>query len=74
MNLDDDYPIRINSGATTQGVKRLVAFAFNGINANDDNNLINPFHATDLFWYPLKTSENQRFSGGYQKISVAWNG
>ena len=21
----------------------------------------NPFHATDLFWYPLKTSENQRF-------------
>ena len=49
MNLDDDYPIRINSGATTQGVKRLVVFAFNGINANDDNNLINPFHATDLF-------------------------
>ena len=26
----------------------------------------NPFHATDLFWYPLKTSENQR--------SVVWNG
>ena len=22
--------------------------------------VINPFHATDLFWYPLKTSENQR--------------
>ena len=39
--------------------------------------LINPFHATDLFWYPLKTSENQRFSDvfrGYQKRSVAWNG
>ena len=24
--------------------------------------LINPFHATDLFWYPLKTSENLWFS------------
>ena len=24
--------------------------------------LFNPFHATDVFWYPLKTSENQRFS------------
>ena len=38
---------------------------------------INPFHATKLFWYPLKTSENQRFSDvfrGYQKRSVAWNG
>ena len=22
---------------------------------------INTFHATDLFWYPLKTSENHRF-------------
>ena len=38
---------------------------------------LNPFHATDLFWYPLKTSENQRFSDvfrGYQERSVAWNG
>ena len=38
---------------------------------------VNPFHATDLFSYPLKTSENQRFSDvfrGYQKRSVAWNG
>ena len=37
---------------------------------------INPFHATDLFWYPLKTSENQRFSDifkGYQKRSVVLN-
>ena len=37
----------------------------------------NPFHATDLFWYPLKTSENVWFSDvfkGYQKGSVAWNG
>ena len=39
--------------------------------------LFNPFHATDLFWYPLKTSENQRFSDvfrEYQKKSVSWNG
>ena len=28
---------------------------------------VNPFHATDLFWYPLKTWE-------YQKRSVAPNG
>ena len=37
----------------------------------------NPFHAIDLFWYPLKTSENLWFSDvfrGYQKRSVAWNG
>ena len=39
--------------------------------------LFNPFHANDLFWYPLKTSENQRFSDvfrEYQKRSVSWNG
>ena len=39
--------------------------------------LLNPFYATDPFWYPLKTSENQTFSDvfrGYQKRSVAWNG
>ena len=43
--------------------------------------MINPSHATglesDLFLYPLKTSENQRFSDvfrGYKKRSVAWNG
>ena len=38
---------------------------------------VNPFHATDLFWYLLKTSENQRFSDifrRYQKRSVVWNG
>ena len=31
---------------------------------------VNPFHATDLFLHPLKTSENQRFSvfsGGIEK-------
>ena len=39
--------------------------------------VFNPFHATDLFWCPLKTSENLWFSDvfrGYQKRSVAWNG
>ena len=39
--------------------------------------VINLFYATDLFWYPLKASENQRFSDvfkKYQKRSVAWNG
>ena len=40
--------------------------------------MFNPFNATDLFWYPLKTSENQRFSdvfmGGWvHKGSVARN-
>ena len=37
---------------------------------------INQFYATDLFWYPLKTSENQGFSDvfrGYQKRLVTWN-
>ena len=37
---------------------------------------LNPFHATDLFWYPLKILENLWFSDvfrGYQKRSVAWN-
>ena len=39
--------------------------------------LINPFHATGLFLFPLKTSENQRFSNilrGYRKRPVSWNG
>ena len=38
---------------------------------------LNPFHATDLFLYPLKSSENQTFSDdfrGYRKKPVAWNG
>ena len=37
---------------------------------------INPFHATDLFWYPLKTSESLCLFclRGYQKRSVAWKG
>ena len=38
---------------------------------------IHPFHATDLFCYPLKTSENLWFYNvfrEYWKRSVAWNG
>ena len=37
----------------------------------------NPFHANGLFPYPLKKSENQRFSDvfrGYRKRPMAWNG
>ena len=39
--------------------------------------VVNPFDATGLFLYPLKTSENQRFSDllrGYRKRPVVWNG
>ena len=46
------------------------------IAANEVND-INRFHATGLFLYPLKTSENQRFSDVfrcYRKRPVAWNG
>ena len=38
---------------------------------------INPFSVSVLFLYPLKTSENQRFSyafRGYRKRPVSWNG
>ena len=38
---------------------------------------INPFHATGLFLYPLKTWENLKFSynfRGNRKISLPWNG
>ena len=37
----------------------------------------NPFHAAAPFVYPLKTSENQRFSDvliGCRKRIVSWNG
>ena len=30
--------------------------------------IINPFHATGHFLYPLKTSEDQRFSGVFRSI------
>ena len=36
----------------------------------DEYHGFNLFHATDLFWYPLKTSENQMFlmfSGGIKR-------
>ena len=39
--------------------------------------LVDPFHAIGVFLYPLKTSENQRFSDlfrRYRKTPVAWNG
>ena len=39
--------------------------------------IINPFQATLLFLYSLKTSQNLRFSAvfrGYKKGAVAWNG
>ena len=38
---------------------------------------LNPFHATALFLYPLKTMENQRFSDVFRehrKKPAAWNG
>ena len=43
-----------------------------------DSNKVNPFHATGLFLYPLKTLENQSFfdvfrSYRIRKSSVAWN-
>ena len=43
---------------------------------NERTFLINPFHATSLLRYPLKTWKNQRFSDafrGYRKRPVAWN-
>ena len=39
--------------------------------------IFNPFHATDFFLYPLKTSENLWFSNvfrGYRERPVTWNG
>ena len=39
--------------------------------------LLNPFHPTSLFLYPLNASESKRFSDnfmGYRKRPVAWNG
>ena len=48
------------------------------LQARYQNNLsINPFHATGLFLFPLKTLENLWFSDvfrGYRKRTVAWNG
>ena len=41
------------------------------------NCLFNPFHATDLFLYPVKTFESHRISEvfwGYRKRPVSWNG
>ena len=30
---------------------------------------LHPFHTTDLFWYPLKTSENQKFSDVFKGVA-----
>ena len=41
------------------------------------NSCFNPFLANVLILYPLKTPENQRFSGvfrGYKMKTLAWNG
>ena len=35
---------------------------FDEVHQMPDTEYVNPFHATDLFLYLLKTSENQRFS------------
>ena len=35
---------------------------------------INPFHATDLSWYPLKTPENQMFSDVFRGVSKEISG
>ena len=44
-------------------VSRLTLIVFQSIwyMANHQNHLAKPFHLTDLFLYPLKTSENQRY-------------
>ena len=34
----------------------------------DKNLIINPFHATALFLYPLKKSENLRFSDIFMEV------
>ena len=37
-------------------------------------NHVNPFHATGLFWYPLKTSENLCFSDVFRGVSKETSG
>ena len=68
----------------TQTIRRLTAdelfecvYYFERLALNRDDIIcpINPFHATDLFLYPLKT-ENQTFYDifrGYRKKPLAWN-
>ena len=48
----------------------------NTVHTNPLYNDVIPFHATDLFQYPLKISENQRFSDvfwGYGRRPVTWH-
>ena len=44
------------------------ATKFNSLEMPVEISIFNPFHATDLFQYPLKTSENQRFSDVFQGV------
>ena len=84
MNLCNPSEILVEIELFIQGIRKFACSMRQGkvfkINVDFSHDIyievINPFHATDLFWYPLKTSENLRFSDvfrGYQKRSVAWN-
>ena len=71
-------PITFYSVSLYQTRKRSM-FIFNKENALTTmwrNYPINPFHATSLFLYPLKTSENQRlsdiFRGKLKETSGMW--
>ena len=61
---------------TVAGFGHAVSWRFSSFLPSQSWLLINPFHVTGLFLYPLKTSENQRFSynfRGYRKRPVEWN-
>ena len=53
---------------------------FRGVSKNNSlcdrciQDLLNRFHATDRFWYPLKTSENLWFSDVFQGVSKEISG
>ena len=62
---------------TSSSSSQVTCFKITPIPSRSTAKVLKPFHATDLFWYPLKTSENQGFFyvlRAYQKRSVAWNG
>ena len=63
-------PLKIFKNTAFIKVSFLFAFAFINIHLE----LINPFHPTGRFLYPLETSENQKVFAvfvGYRKIPVA---
>ena len=39
----------------------------------NDSNPINPFRATNLFWFPLKTSENLWISDVFRGYHTMWS-